>query len=178
MLIRMPHESNPGGSLAAATTRAIFRPVSLGHDLIVESGADDQPGSAFTEAARGVTVVRDGESTWPPTVRVAAGPAGQPTAPIAQGAVEKETQLMSPDGGHPVLDHPPGHGNVLMAEAKMPDPFVLKLDEIHDGFPQTDAVPVTGTNRTVNPAASQAPSAPIAGTPGFDVWNAKDVIHA
>ncbi|MFE6957109.1 NAD(P)(+) transhydrogenase (Re/Si-specific) subunit beta [Streptomyces sp. NPDC057696] len=97
MLTGIPRESKPGGSLVAATAKTVFQLTNLGHDLIVESGTGDQPDSAFTEAGRGIVVVRDGESTWPPpTVQVSAAPAGHPTAPIAEVAVEEETKPLSP----------------------------------------------------------------------------------
>jgi len=66
--------------------------------------------------------------------------------------------------------------NVLLAEAKVPYDIVLGMDEINDDFPQTDVVLVIGANDTVNPAANDDPTSPIAGMPVLEVWNAKDVI--
>jgi NAD(P) transhydrogenase subunit beta len=66
--------------------------------------------------------------------------------------------------------------NVLLAEAKVPYDIVLEMDEINADFPSTDVVLVIGANDTVNPAAAEDPTSPIAGMPVLEVWNAKDVV--
>jgi H+-translocating NAD(P) transhydrogenase subunit beta len=79
-------------------------------------------------------------------------------------------------GVHPVAGRLPGHMNVLLAEAKVPYDIVLEMDEINDDLADTDVVLVIGANDTVNPAALDDPSSPIAGMPVLEVWKAAHVV--
>jgi len=79
-------------------------------------------------------------------------------------------------GIHPVAGRLPGHMNVLLAEAKVPYDIVLEMDEINEDFDDTSVVLVIGANDTVNPAAMDDPSSPIAGMPVLTVWNADHVV--
>jgi NAD(P) transhydrogenase subunit beta len=100
----------------------------------------------------------------------------------AQGAVADLTAKLRALGVkvrfgiHPVAGRLPGHMNVLLAEAKVPYDIVLEMDEINDDFENTDVVLVIGANDTVNPAAQEDPSSPIAGMPVLEVWHANQVI--
>ncbi|HET7822606.1 MAG TPA: Re/Si-specific NAD(P)(+) transhydrogenase subunit beta [Ornithinibacter sp.] len=79
-------------------------------------------------------------------------------------------------GIHPVAGRLPGHMNVLLAEAKVPYDIVLEMDEINDDLKDVDVVLVIGANDTVNPAAAEDPTSPIAGMPVIRVWEAEQVI--
>ncbi len=100
----------------------------------------------------------------------------------AQNGVSDITKLLRERGVnvrfgiHPVAGRLPGHMNVLLAEAHVPYDIVLEMDEINDDFPNTDVVLVIGANDTVNPAAAEDPSSPIAGMPVLEVWKARQVV--
>jgi NAD(P) transhydrogenase subunit beta len=50
------------------------------------------------------------------------------------------------------------------------------MDEINDDFAETSVVLVIGANDTVNPAAMDDPTSPIAGMPVLHVWESRNVI--
>ena len=79
-------------------------------------------------------------------------------------------------GIHPVAGRLPGHMNVLLAEAKVPYDIVLEMDEINDDLPRHSVILVIGANDTVNPAAEEDPTSPIAGMPVLRVWEAENVV--
>ncbi len=100
----------------------------------------------------------------------------------AQKVVKEVDDLLEANGVdvkyaiHPVAGRMPGHMNVLLAEADVPYPKLLDLDDANSALPNTDVVIIVGANDVVNPAAEDDPSSPIYGMPVLKVWDAKNTI--
>lgn len=61
---------------------------------------------------------------------------------------------------HPVAGRLPGHMNVLLAEANVPNDIVMEMDEINVDMASADIVVVIGANDIVNPGAEDDPNKP------------------
>ena len=89
----------------------------------------------------------------------------------AQKTVKELEDLLESNGVdvkyaiHPVAGRMPGHMNVLLAEADVPYPKLLDLDDANAALKNTDIVVVVGANDVVNPAAEDDPGSPIYGMP-------------
>ncbi|MEG9224590.1 Re/Si-specific NAD(P)(+) transhydrogenase subunit beta [Aeromicrobium sp. Sec7.5] len=109
-----------------------------------------------------------------PGYGMAVAQAQYPVADLTKKLRERGVEVRF--GIHPVAGRLPGHMNVLLAEAKVPYDIVLEMDEINDDLASTSVVLVIGANDTVNPAAADDPSSPIAGMPVLHVWESENVI--
>jgi NAD(P) transhydrogenase subunit beta len=76
---------------------------------------------------------------------------------------------------HPVAGRMPGHMNVLLAEANVPYPQLVEMDDINPEFSRADVALVIGANDVTNPAARRAGTA-ISGMPILDVDQARSII--
>ena len=76
---------------------------------------------------------------------------------------------------HPVAGRMPGHMNVLLAEANVPYPQLVEMDDINSEFARADVALVIGANDVTNPAARRTGNE-ISGMPILDVDQAKSII--
>ena len=147
----------------------------FGTEVKASSGDEEQGEHRETTAEEVAEMLKNANSVIiTPGYGMAVAQAQYPVAEITAKLREKGVNVRF--GIHPVAGRLPGHMNVLLAEAKVPYDVVLEMDEINDDFEDTDVVLVIGANDTVNPAALDDPSSPIAGMPVLEVWKAQNVI--
>lgn len=141
-----------------------------------QSSGDEEQGEYREISAEDVAELLKNSSSVviTPGYGMAVAQAQYPVAEICQKLKERGIKVRF--GIHPVAGRMPGHMNVLLAEAKVPYDIVLEMDEINEDFVDTDTVLVIGANDTVNPAAAEDPTSPIAGMPVLEVWKAQNVV--
>jgi proton-translocating NAD(P)+ transhydrogenase subunit beta len=163
--------------MCTAMNRSFISVIAGGFGNEGSAGTDDKDYGEHTEidAEAVAELLREAES-------VIITPGYGMAVAQAQGAVAELTRKLREKGVdvrfgiHPVAGRLPGHMNVLLAEAKVPYDIVLEMDEINDDFADTSVVLVIGANDTVNPAATEDPTSPIAGMPVLKVWEAERVV--
>ncbi|MGN6609171.1 MAG: Re/Si-specific NAD(P)(+) transhydrogenase subunit beta [Jatrophihabitans sp.] len=162
--------------MCQAMNRSFISVIAGGFGIEAPSSADVDYGEhREITAVEAAEMLRDASSVIiTPGYGMAVAQAQYPVAELTRRLREKGVEVRF--GIHPVAGRLPGHMNVLLAEAKVPYDIVLEMDEINDDFPDTSVVLVIGANDTVNPAASEDPSSPIAGMPVLKVWEAQHVI--
>ena len=162
--------------MCQAMNRSFLSVIAGGFGIVAASGEDADYGEYREISAEDTAdLLREATSVIvTPGYGMAVAQAQYPVADLVRKLRERGVEVRF--GIHPVAGRLPGHMNVLLAEAKVPYDIVLELDEINDDFAATSVVLVIGANDTVNPAAAEDPSSPIAGMPVLHVWEAENVV--
>ncbi|MFD1858433.1 Re/Si-specific NAD(P)(+) transhydrogenase subunit beta [Aeromicrobium camelliae] len=162
--------------MCKAMNRSFISVIAGGFGIEAATGDDTDYGEhREVNAEETAELLRNASSVIiTPGYGMAVAQAQYPVADLVRRLREKGVEVRF--GIHPVAGRLPGHMNVLLAEAKVPYDIVLEMDEINDDFAETSVVLVIGANDTVNPAASEDPSSPIAGMPVLHVWEAENVV--
>ncbi|MGW4897838.1 Re/Si-specific NAD(P)(+) transhydrogenase subunit beta [Kitasatospora sp. NPDC004240] len=162
--------------MCKAMNRSFLSVIAGGFGIEAPSGGDAEHGEhrevRADEVARQLAQARSVVIT--PGYGMAVAQAQHPVAELTRKLRDRGVEVRF--GVHPVAGRLPGHMNVLLAEAKVPYDIVLEMDEINDDFAETSVVLVIGANDTVNPAAMDDPTSPIAGMPVLRVWEASEVV--
>jgi len=162
--------------MCKAMNRSFVSVIFGGYGIEAATQGDEETGEHTEIDAASVAELLSSAKTVviTPGYGMAVAQAQYPVAELAKRLREKGVDVKF--GIHPVAGRLPGHMNVLLAEAKVPYDIVLEMDEINDDLAKTQVVLVIGANDTVNPAATENPSSPIAGMPVLKVWEAENVI--
>ena len=162
--------------MCKAMNRSFISVIAGGFGIVAPTSGEEEEGEyRETDAASVAELLRNATSVViTPGYGMAVAQAQYPVADLAARLKDKGVTVRF--GIHPVAGRLPGHMNVLLAEAKVPYDIVDEMDEINDDFASTSVVLVIGANDTVNPAAAEDPSSPIAGMPVLKVWEAENVI--
>jgi NAD(P) transhydrogenase subunit beta len=162
--------------MCKAMNRSFLSVIAGGFGATVAAPGDSELGEhqEITAAETAKLLLEASSVIITPGYGMAVAQAQYPVADLTRRLRERGVEVRF--GIHPVAGRLPGHMNVLLAEAKVPYDIVLELDEINDDFANTSVVLVIGANDTVNPAAEDDPTSPIAGMPVLRVWEAEHVI--
>ncbi|MEW1974205.1 Re/Si-specific NAD(P)(+) transhydrogenase subunit beta [Microbacterium profundi] len=162
--------------MCKAMNRSFISVIAGGFGIAAPNSDDVDHGEHREIDAASVADMLSGASSVviTPGYGMAVAQAQYPVAELTQKLRDRGVDVKF--GIHPVAGRLPGHMNVLLAEAKVPYDIVLEMDEINDDLSSTAVVLVIGANDTVNPAAAEDPSSPIAGMPVLRVWEAENVI--
>ena len=162
--------------MCRAMNRSFVSVIAGGFGQVVSTADDKDYGEHRETIAADVAELLNGATSVviTPGYGMAVAQAQYPVAELTSQLRKKGVNVRF--GIHPVAGRLPGHMNVLLAEAKVPYDIVLEMDEINDDLSDTDVVLVIGANDTVNPAAEEDPTSPIAGMPVLEVWKARNVV--
>ncbi|WP_235566651.1 Re/Si-specific NAD(P)(+) transhydrogenase subunit beta [Microbacterium sp. Root61] len=162
--------------MCKAMNRSFFSVILGGFGVVAAAKGDEEEGEyRETNAADVAELLVNAKSVViTPGYGMAVAQAQYPVAELTTRLRERGVDVRF--GIHPVAGRLPGHMNVLLAEAKVPYDIVLEMDEVNDDLADTTVVLVIGANDTVNPAAAEDPSSPIAGMPVLRVWEAENVV--
>lgn len=162
--------------MCQAMNRSFISVIAGGFGIEAPAGeAKDYGEHREVDAAGVAELLKDASSVViTPGYGMAVAQAQYPVADLTRRLRERGVDVRF--GIHPVAGRLPGHMNVLLAEAKVPYDIVLEMDEVNDDLADTDVVLVIGANDTVNPAAAEDPTSPIAGMPVLRVWEAANVV--
>ena len=162
--------------MCKAMNRSFISVIAGGFGIEAQTSGDAEQGEHQETSAEEAADLLDGADSViiTPGYGMAVAQAQHPVAELTRILRERGVDVRF--GVHPVAGRLPGHMNVLLAEAKVPYDIVLEMDEINDDFESTSVVLVIGANDTVNPAATDDPTSPIAGMPVLRAWEAERVI--